>query len=83
MRNRAPRNRTLSCTEAEIARLSRCVLQVDGPVAAADIEGRVIAGDIFKVAKLLPSAFVDLLVLDPPYNLTKTSDKSMTMVPPC
>lgn len=76
MRNRAPRNRTLSCTEAEIARLSRCVLQVDGPVAAADIEGRVIAGDIFKVAKRLPSAFVDLLVLDPPYNLTKTFNGS-------
>ena len=72
MRNRAPRNRTLSCTEAEIARLSRGVLRVDGPVAASDVEGRVVAGDIFEVAKHLPSAFVDLLVLDPPYNLTRT-----------
>lgn len=72
MRSRAPRNRTLSCTEAEIARLTSGVLRVDGPAAAADLEGRVIAGDIFEVAKYLPSAFVDLLVLDPPYNLTRT-----------
>ncbi|HHP7243358.1 MAG TPA: DNA-methyltransferase [Elainellaceae cyanobacterium] len=28
-------------------------------------------GDCFNVAKLLPPNFVDLLVLDPPYNLTK------------
>ena len=31
---RAPRNRTLLCTEAETARLSRDILRVDAPVAA-------------------------------------------------
>lgn len=28
--------------------------------------------DVLETAALLPSAFVDLLILDPPYNLTKT-----------
>lgn len=69
---RAPRNRTLSCTDAEIARLSRGIMRVDSPVDVGRIEGRVVAGDIFRVAKYLPSAFADLLILDPPYNLTKT-----------
>lgn len=69
---RAPRNRTLSCTDAEIARLSRGITRVESPVGVGDIEGRVVAGDIFQVAKFLPSAFADLLILDPPYNLTKT-----------
>ncbi len=46
-------------------------MQVDTLVTRQDIEGQLIAGDIFDVAKHLPSAFVDLLVLDPPYNLSK------------
>ena len=71
MRKRAPRNRTLSCTDEETARLSRDVMRVETAVIPRDIEGRLVAGDIFHVAKLLPSEFVDLLILDPPYNLSK------------
>ena len=71
MRERAPRNRTLSCTDDEIAQLSRDVMRLETTVALPDIEGRLIAGDIFEVVKHLPTAFVDLLVLDPPYNLSK------------
>ena len=68
---RAPRNRTLSCTDEEILRLSQCLTRVDGPVARKDIEGQLVAGDILDVAEHLPSAFIDLLILDPPYNLSK------------
>jgi len=35
------------------------------------IVGRIINGDIFDVATYLPRGFVDLLILDPPYNLSK------------
>lgn len=35
---------------------------------------RVINGDTFEVIKRLPSGFVDLLIVDPPYNLTKEYD---------
>ena len=41
------------------------------PVSERDLAGQVVAGDIFTVAKHLPSAFVDLLILDPPYNIVK------------
>lgn len=71
MPDRASRNRTLSCTEEEIVRLSREILRVDSPVSRQDIESRVMAGDIFKIAKHFPKSFVDLLILDPPYNLSK------------
>ena len=68
---RAPRNQTLSCTDEEIVRLSRRIMRMDTAVTRQDIEGQIVAGDIFEVAKYLPSAFVDLLILDPPYNLAK------------
>jgi site-specific DNA-methyltransferase (adenine-specific) len=42
------------------------------PVAVNTIENRIINQDIFEVLGLLPRGFVDLLILDPPYNLTKT-----------
>ena len=71
MRKRAPRNRTLSCTDEEIVRLSRDVMRMSAAVTPRDIEGRLVAGDIFEVAGYLPPAFVDLLILDPPYNLSK------------
>ena len=71
MPDRASRNRTLSCTGEEIARLSREILKINSPVSRKEIESRVMAGDIFKVAKYFPESFVDLLILDPPYNLSK------------
>ena len=71
MKKRSPRNRTLTCKEEEISQLSAGVLQVERPVSEKDITGKIIHGDMFEVAGNLPREFVDLLVLDPPYNLFK------------
>ena len=71
MRKQSPRNRTLACTDEEIARLSPRVLRVDTTVSPGDLESRFVAGDIFEVAKHFPPEFVDLLILDPPYNLSR------------
>ncbi len=46
-------------------------MRVTAAVTPQDIEGRLVAGDIFKITKYFPTAFVDLLILDPPYNLSK------------
>ncbi len=35
------------------------------------IMDRTIHGNILEIAKYLPTSFVDLLILDPPYNLSK------------
>ena len=72
MPDRQPRNRTLSCTPEEQARLSRDIMRLEEPARCRDLEGRLVGGDFFEVAEYFPRAFVDLLVLDPPYNLTKS-----------
>ena len=72
-RNRpgAPRNRTLTCTPEELITLSKSILQVETPVHREDMDDQLIGGDFFEIASHLPTQFIDLLILDPPYNLTK------------
>ena len=71
MKQRAPRNRTLTCTPEEIESLSGQLLKNPTSPQVNELEGRIIHGDTFKVLPALPSAFVDLLIVDPPYNLSK------------
>jgi site-specific DNA-methyltransferase (adenine-specific) len=61
----------LTCTEAEISGLSARLLDLSSPTSVASITNRVIHQDFFKALPFMPGQFVDLLILDPPYNLTK------------
>src|SRR5690242_9234157 len=70
-KNRAPRNRTLVLSASDEAGLAAKPLHLAGPVACAEIENRTIHQDLFLALPWLPTAFVDLLFLDPPYNLRK------------
>ena len=71
MRKRAPRNRTLTCTEAELTSLSRDLWCLTAPVRPEALSHRIVNQDIDQALPFLPTGFVDLLILDPPYNLTK------------
>jgi site-specific DNA-methyltransferase (adenine-specific) len=71
MKERAPRNRTLTCTPEELAVLSAHLMRLNSAVDVASFTNQVIQQDFFEAVQYLPSRFVDLLVLDPPYNLTK------------
>jgi len=70
-KQRAPRNRTLICSAQEIEHFSQGLIKLDTAVTPIDVEGKVINQDIFETAKFLPKSFADLIVLDPPYNLSK------------
>ncbi|NTV75605.1 MAG: site-specific DNA-methyltransferase [Holophaga sp.] len=70
-KQRAPRNRTLTCSPAEVDQFTQLLSELDGPASLADLEGRIINQDLFEAAKHLPRAFADLIILDPPYNLSK------------
>jgi site-specific DNA-methyltransferase (adenine-specific) len=70
VKRRAPRNRTLEVLENEAAALRRRLLTVED-LRTADGLNRTILGDCFDAFDALPKATVDLLILDPPYNLTK------------
>ena len=72
IRERAPRNRTLTLGEREAVALHERLLVLEGNAGVSKIENRLIHQDIFTAAPLLPRAFVDLLIVDPPYNLTKS-----------
>lgn len=71
MKKRAPRNRTLTCSDSEIDLLSKRLLNVAESIAVSDITNKIINQDLFDCIHLLPDSFVDLLIIDPPYNLTK------------
>ncbi|MDX2239918.1 MAG: site-specific DNA-methyltransferase [Leptolyngbyaceae cyanobacterium bins.302] len=67
---RAPRNRTLQLTDADRQRLSNRILHLPQPCFGEFPQG-TLCGDCLEWATLLPAASVDLLILDPPYNLDK------------
>ena len=71
MAGRALRNRTLTCSEEELATFSERLLRIDSPVGIEVITNGIIHGDCMQLCSYLPRAFIDLLILDPPYNLTK------------
>jgi len=68
---KAPRNRTITLSNEEREKYRSHLLKLTGPASVENILNSVINHDIFKVVDLLPSGFVDLLFIDPPYNLTK------------
>ncbi len=69
IKDRAPRNRTLTLEPAEIDRLRSQVLM--GQVSDAPAPNSVICGDAFAVLPHLGKGKFDLLIADPPYNLNK------------
>lgn len=71
MKTPAPRNRTLVCTETEMAEYLPAVAELSAAATAESLAGRVINQDFTVARPFLPLGFVDLLILDPPYNLTK------------
>ncbi len=71
-KTRAPRNRTLSLDASELELYKSRLLHLDTPASIEAVINRTIHGDIVDVAKYVPRAFVDLLILDPPYNLNKS-----------
>jgi len=68
---KSARNKTLDISIEEGKHyLDRC-LTVDKNVSVDDVINKTIIGNTLDVCKLLPKNFVDLLIVDPPYNLNK------------
>ncbi|MFQ5906406.1 MAG: DNA-methyltransferase [bacterium] len=81
-RTKAPRNRTIILTDKEKEKYRRNLVAIDSPVALGQILNKVICQDFLEVVDFLPSQFIDLLFIDPPYNLAKTfNTRSFKQVP--
>jgi len=71
MKERAPRNRTLIVHEDEKMALMSQTVSLKAPCTPEEIDGKLIHQDLFACVDLLPDQFIDLLIIDPPYNLNK------------
>lgn len=71
MKERAPRNRTLIVHEDEKMALMGQTVSLKAACTPEEIDGKLIHQDLFACIDLLPDQFIDLLIIDPPYNLTK------------
>ncbi len=69
MKERAKNNRTTYLTEDEIAILKKRLLTKEA--FNGKCINTTIHADIFEIAPLLPESSVDLLFIDPPYNMNK------------
>ena len=79
-KEKAPRNQTLTLAEEEIPILKKELLKIEDfsdplePHPCIQLEkilDKTINGDLLKVLPFLPDEFADLIIIDPPYNLTK------------
>lgn len=67
---RAARNRTIALSEAEREEYAGRITPVES-LSGGGCGDSIINGDTMQVLPLLPDGFADLVVADPPYNLTK------------
>ena len=67
----SPRNKTLHITPEDAPELAALCAVPEGPLDEAAVENRVLCGDFFALAPRMGEALFDLVVADPPYNLTK------------
>ncbi len=68
---KAPLNRTLTLSEKERQTFRKNLIKIKRLTEVDAIINKVINQDLFDVIDFLPEKFVDLLFIDPPYNLTK------------
>jgi hypothetical protein len=69
---RAPGNRTLTLSTEELEQYQQRLLKLEGAVDVETILNQTIHQNLLSILDWLPTGFVDLLFIDPPYNLTKT-----------
>ena len=70
-KERAANNRTLTLEPEEIEGLKKRLLTESNISAETDIVNRTLNGDVFKMLEFVPDDFADLIIIDPPYNLSK------------
>ncbi len=72
IKKRAPRNRTIELGDDERKKYKKRLIKIDKDVSLNEIINKTIHQDIFEVLDHLPSNSIDLVFVDPPYNLNKT-----------
>jgi len=71
-KQRAPRNKTITLSSDERLRYASRLKHIQNHVSLQDIKDSTINQDLYSVIDYLPESFVDLMFIDPPYNLKKS-----------
>lgn len=70
-KQRAQNNRTLTLTPQEAASLSGRLVTEDALKVSLEIINKTLHGDLLALLPYIPDEFADLIIVDPPYNLSK------------
>lgn len=70
-KERAAHNRTLRLSNEEIEVLKKRLITEKNIFQHAHIINKTLQGDILNMLKYVPDEFADLIIIDPPYNLSK------------
>ena len=73
-KQKAGRNKTIDMTVEEGKELLKECVTIEQAVVLSDILDKTVYGDTFSALAHFPRESVDLLIADPPYNLTKSFD---------
>ncbi|MBP1531991.1 MAG: site-specific DNA-methyltransferase [Alphaproteobacteria bacterium] len=68
----SPRNKTIQLSRQEEIAYARQALKLSAKTKNQDISNRVIWQDAFYALRYIPDNSADLIIVDPPYNLTKS-----------
>lgn len=68
---KAANNRTLTVSESEMPELRKMITEFPSISSTDDFFDRLIHGDIMDVIDRIPDGIADLIIIDPPYNLSK------------
>ncbi len=74
---KAPRNKTIELSPKETALYVSETLRPKAKLKISEAKNRVFWGDCLKIMNKLPEKCVDLMIVDPPYNLTKNFGQSV------
>ena len=68
---KAPRNRTIELSSRQISSLVKRAIKLSKKANIEEITNKIIWQDSFRALNHIPDKCVDLVIVDPPYNLTK------------
>lgn len=71
MKQKAPRNKTLELSHEEEKKYASKSVELKEKASLSKIKNRIILGDSLNAMEFMPEASIDLMIVDPPYNLTK------------
>ena len=67
----APRNRTIQISKNDLKVFGEKLIELNSNISLNNLINKTINQDYFSAVEFLPDGFIDLLFIDPPYNMNK------------